>query len=118
MPERGGSPEARQSVASPAAPKDAVRARELTRRKCAYPQYLRYVACEQALSALSRQVGSSQIMPPGMKFHTNVVNRVPAPRYRPPEVDPRELEQAAKANELLNLRSKNISHIMAQRVVR
>jgi len=55
-------------------------------------------------------------MPPGMKFHTNVVNRVPAPRYRPPAVDPREMEQAAKANELLNLRSKNISHIMAQRV--
>ena len=35
--------------------------------------------------------------------------------YKPPSPDPAEVLAAAKANELLNLRSANISYILAQR---
>ena len=38
-----------------------------------------------------------------------------APVWRPRQEDPAEMERAAKANELLNLRSKNINYILEQR---
>ena len=37
------------------------------------------------------------------------------PAYTPPKPDPAEVAHAAKANELLNLRSKNINYILEQR---
>ena len=53
-------------------------------------------------------------MAPTMSFHTKTTVSPPR-RYQRPLPDPAAEAQAAKANELLNMRSKNISHIMAQR---
>jgi len=54
---------------------------------------------------------------PQMKFHTRTVSPPPANgfQYRRPLPDPQVELEARKANELLDLRSKNISHIIAQR---
>ena len=62
-------------------------------------------------------------MPAAMRFHQKTVSPVKRPmlppthmmQYQPPKVDPKAELAAAKANELLNYRSANISHIMAQR---
>lgn len=60
-------------------------------------------------------------MPVTAKFHQSPPLRrpsppyVPAQQYVPPTPDPVAELQAAKANELLNLRSKNISNIIGQR---
>ena len=66
-------------------------------------------------------------MPVTAKFHTSPTRqhggtRFPAAQkqgymttYVPPKPDPVAAMQASKANELLNLRSKNINHILAQR---
>lgn len=67
-------------------------------------------------------------MPPSMTFHTKTTNSptrpiqpkrpwpyVQPPSYSPPQPNVSAEAEAAKANELLNLRSKNISHILAQR---
>jgi hypothetical protein len=55
-------------------------------------------------------------MPVTATFHTSTSPpSLAGRRFRARPIDPVEEERAAKANELLNLRSKNISSIIAQR---
>ena len=74
------------------------------------------------LAAAARILDCPSIMPVTATFHVKPpisppkqpVYMAPQP-YKRPTPNPTEMELAAKANELLNYRSKNISEILAQK---